>query len=60
MRECRNQGISVNSKRVGKVAGEMGFVNNRLRIDGERERVWCSPEVAQMKEKEKEFSDYDC
>ena len=56
VRECRNQGISVNSKRVGKVAGEMGFVNKRLRIDGQRERVWCSPEVAQMKEKEKEFS----
>ena len=34
VRECKKEGAQVNSKRVGKVAGEMGFVIRRLRIEG--------------------------
>ena len=56
VRGCKGNVVGVNSKRVGKVATEMGFVSFRLRIDGARERVWCSSEVAHLGENLKEFS----
>ena len=50
VRECKKEGAQVNSKRVGKVAGEMGFVNHRLRIEGPKERVWCLEKVGHEEE----------
>lgn len=51
VRECRKEGVQVHGKRVGKVAGEMGFFNHQLRIGEARRRVWCSSGLSHMRDK---------
>lgn len=56
VRECGREGAKVNSKRIAKVAKEMGFVNERLRIDGPKERVWCLEKVGHEKKEGRELA----